>query len=224
MPIEAAALERMRAFARLLVEANQRLNLTRITAPQEVLEKHLLDALLGAPLLCDPAPPTSLVDVGTGGGVPGLPLAALWPDCRVLLIESEQRKADFLCEAARALGLERVEVSARRAELAGRDPALREQFEAATLRAVGSLATCLELGLPFLRPGGRLVLYRGPGEESPQASAPVAALLGGAAPEVSARALPDGAERRLVRVRKVAPTPERFPRRDGVPARRPLTA
>lgn len=224
MSIEAAALERMRAFAGLLIEANQRLNLTRITAPQEVLEKHLLDALLGAPLLCDPSPPESLVDVGSGGGVPGLPLAALWPECRVLLVESEQRKAEFLREAARALGLARVEVCARRAEVAGHDPALRERFAAATLRAVGPLATCLELGLPFVRTGGRLVLYRGPGEESPEASEPVAARLGGQAPEVVLRALPDGAERRLVRVLKVAPTPATFPRRDGVPAKRPLGA
>lgn len=225
MALDPAALARLRRFAALLVAANERLNLTRITGQAELLEKHLLDALLGAPLLApEGRAPGSLVDVGSGGGVPGIPLAILWPAARVLLLEAEARKAEFLREAARELGLAGVEVVAGRAEVLGRDPARRDRFQAGTLRAVGPVGTCLELGLPFLAPGGRLLLYRGPSgaaEELAEARA-VAPLLGGG--EVDARevALPSGARRWLIRVEKALATPERYPRRDGVPARRPL--
>lgn len=223
--LDPAALERLRRFAGLLEAANRVTNLTRITGEAELLEKHLLDALLGAPRLLGPdgAPPGSLVDVGSGGGVPGIPLAILWPGSRVLLVESQGKKAAFLADAARELGLERVEVACGRAEDLARGPH-REAFEAATLRAVGSVATCLELGLPFLRPGGRLLLYRGPSaaEEELALARGVAPLLGGGEPTAEPARLPSGAERRLLLVPKAGPTPGRYPRRAGLPARSPL--
>lgn len=226
--LDPTALARLRRFAELLVAGNERTNLTRITGEAELLEKHLLDALLGARRLLsgEGAPPASLVDVGTGGGVPGIPLAVVWPGTRVLLVESQGKKAAFLADAARELGLERVEVAGGRAEDLARGPPHREAFEAATLRAVGSVATCLELGLPFLRPGGRLLLYRGPAGEEDEvlAARGVAPLLGGGEPRGVVEVLPGGARRRLVVVPKASATPARYPRRPGVPARSPLKA
>lgn len=210
-------------FFELLREAGARQNLTRIVDEADWVEKHALDALLGLTEL--PADADSLVDVGSGGGVPGIPLALARPGWRVTLIESERRKAAFLEEAARALGIaDRVTVRAERAERAGRDPALRDAAAAAVVRAVGAAATCLELALPLVRPGGRAVLYRGPAhaDEDLAAARAAAPLLGGGAPRSRALALPSGAGRCLLIVPKVAPTPERFPRRDGVPAKRPL--
>lgn len=225
--LDRETLAQLRAFAGLLLRANQRMNLTRITGEPELLEKHLLDALVGAPLLAGPrgAPPETLVDVGSGGGVPGLPLAILWSGCRVLLVDAEARKVEYLRDAVRALGLtSRVEAVQARAEVLGRDPARREAFEAATLRAVGPVSTCLELGLPLVRPGGRLLLYRGPGEAEAEERAVerVSPLLGGGAPRGQEIVLPSQARRRLIRVEKLTSTPEAYPRRDGVPARRPL--
>lgn len=215
------ACARLEAFGRRLVEANERLNLTRITGDEELVEKHVVDALLALPHLPDAG---RLVDVGSGGGVPGLVLAIARPGLEVVLVEATAKKAAFLAEAAAGLGLDRVRVVAQRAETAGRDPGLRDAADAATARAVGSVALVLELTLPFLRPGGRAVLYRGPtAEVEEKTAAGVAGQLGGGEPVVHRRTLAGGAERRLLVVPKIGPTPDRYPRRDGMPAKRPLT-
>lgn len=219
---------RLREFAERLLAANERLNLTRITAPEEVVEKHLLDALLALPLL-DPLAaggPLALVDVGTGGGVPGLPLALMRPNWRVTLVEATRRKAEFLAQARDALALEgRVAVRCTRAEELAREPDARAVHDAAVARAVGSVATVLELTLPLVRVGGRVVLYRGPSAESAERAEAerVGPLLGGSDEVTAVRvALPSGAERLLLAIDKRAETPEPYPRRPGVPAKRPL--
>lgn len=217
------ALERVAAFLDLLRAGGARQNLTRIIDEAEGIEKHALDALLGLALIASDGDP--LVDIGSGSGVPGLPLALARPEWRVTLIESERKKAAFLDEARLALGLgERVRVHAERAERLGREPAHRETYGTATLRAVGPVATCLELALPFVRVGGRVVLYRGPADAAQEleVAARVAPLLGGGDPIARDLVLPSGAGRRLLAVVKRAPTPDRYPRRDGMPAKRPL--
>jgi len=221
VPLDAGAVDRLRRLSGLLAAANARTNLTRIAGEAEFVEKHALDALLGAPLL--PAGP--LVDVGSGGGVPGLVLAIVAPERPVLLVEAVRKKTAFLEDAVRALALERVAVRWGRAEEVGREPERREAFAGATVRAVGPVAACLELTLPLVRVGGAAVLYRGPAEADAEdaAAAAAAPLLGGGAPVAHARTLPSGAARRLVVVPKEGPTPERFPRRPGVPAKRPLS-
>lgn len=221
LALPAGACERLEDYGRRLVAANERLNLTRITGDEELVEKHVVDALLALPEV----PATGrLVDVGSGGGVPGLVLAIARPELEVVLVEATAKKAAFLAEAAAGLGLERVRVVAQRAETAARDPGLRDAADAATARAVGAVATVLELTLPFVRPGGRALLYRGPtdAEAEERTAAGVAALLGGGAPTVHRRTLAGGAERRLLVVPKTGPTPDRYPRRDGMPAKRPL--
>src|SRR5215469_6554618 len=158
----------------------------------------------------------SLVDVGSGGGMPGIPLKIARPDLRVVLVEADRRKAAFLVHAAARLELD-VEVVAERAETAGRGP-LREAFDVAVCRALAPMPVLAELCLPFVRVGGRLLAMKAQVEDAPAA---IAALGGGPARVAPA---PSAARERgvVVVVPKVAPTPHAYPRRPGAPARRPL--
>jgi 16S rRNA (guanine527-N7)-methyltransferase len=158
----------------------------------------------------------SVVDVGSGGGMPGIPIKIARPDLRVVLVEADRRKAAFLVHAAARLGLD-VEVVAERAETAGRGP-LREAFDVAVCRALAPMPVLAELCLPFVRAGGRLLAMKAQVEEAREA---IAALGGGPAEVLPA---PSAARERgvVVVVRKVAPTPDAYPRRPGIPARRPL--
>ncbi|MDC3378709.1 16S rRNA (guanine(527)-N(7))-methyltransferase RsmG [Planctomycetota bacterium] len=217
--VPAECLAGLQRFRELVIETNAVTNLTRITAEPEFVEKHVFDGLLGLPHLQG----ETLVDVGTGLGVPGIPLALAQPGLRVVLVESIQKKAAFLSMALRALELTGA-VHAERAEDVGRGP-LREHADTAVIRAVGPLATCLELVLPLLRVGGRAVLYRGPdpSDAELEIARAVGPTLGGGAVDVHDHVLPGGAGRRLIVVAKESATPDKFPRRAGVPAKRPLT-
>lgn len=159
----------------------------------------------------------SLVDVGSGGGMPGIPLKIARPYLRVVLVEADRRKAAFLVHAAARLDLD-VEVVAERAETAGRGP-LREAFDVAVCRALAPMPALAELCLPFVRVGGRLLAMKAQVEEAAWA---IEALGGGPA-EIAAA--PSAARLRgvVVVVPKVAPTPDAYPRRPGLPSRRPLT-
>lgn len=225
VPLDVEAVDRLRAFANLLLAANARLNLTRITDPDEVVTKHVLDGLLGLAHLDPLGDALHVVDVGAGGGVPGFPLALARPAWRLTLVEATGRKAEFLREAAAALGVaERVTVRAERAEATGRDPALRDGCDGAVARAVGAAATVLELTAPLVRIGGRVVLYRGPADldRDARAARAAAARLGCGDVTAARVALPDGVERGFLVAEKRAATDPRYPRRDGVPAKRPL--
>jgi 16S rRNA (guanine527-N7)-methyltransferase len=202
---------RLADFARLLGTANATHNLTAARAPDELAE-HIADALTLLPFVAEP-----LVDVGSGGGFPALPLA-IAGGLRATLIESVAKKARFLAATVAELGLPVTVVTAR-AEVAAHDPGLRESFASATARAVGSLPTVLELTIPFLRPGGTAVLQRGAlGEEERRAGADAALMLGA----VISEEIPLDGVRRLILVRKLNATPARLPRRTGIPQKRPL--
>ncbi len=159
----------------------------------------------------------SLVDVGSGGGLPGLALKIARPVLEVTLVEADQGKAAFLVQAAAKLGLE-VEVVGRRAEEAGHDGRYRERFDVAVARALAAMPTLVELCLPFVRVGGRLLAQKTDKEEAAHAIE----VLGGRLASVSAA--PSAARDRgiVVIVDKVAPTPAAYPRRPGVPRRKPL--
>ena len=160
----------------------------------------------------------TVVDVGSGGGMPGIPVAIALPAVRVTLLESDRGKAAFLVSAVARLGLANVEVVAERAEAAGQDPRYREAFDAATCRALASLPVAAELCLPLVRVGGRLVAMRTSVEEAREA----VQRLGGGEPEVNPAPTELRHDGKVVVVEKVAPTPAAYPRRAGVPARRPL--
>jgi 16S rRNA (guanine527-N7)-methyltransferase len=203
--------ERLARYVEFLLERNAHVNLTSARDPAAVGE-HVRDSLELLPYVRGP-----LLDVGSGGGFPAIPLA-LAAGFEITLIESVAKKARFLSEALAELGVT-GRVLAERAEIAGRDTQLRAHFASATARAVGSLPTVLELTLPFLEIGGSAVLQRGRLDDAERIAASDAALvLGGGA----LREIPLGDQRRLIVVLKERVTPGRFPRRPGVPAKRPL--
>src|ERR1700730_13624003 len=163
----------------------------------------------------------SLVDVGSGAGLPGIPIKIARPDLDVTLIESDQGKAAFLVQACAALQLSQVEVVAQRAEEAGHDPRLRERFDVAVARALTPLPVLVELCLPLVRVGGRLLAQKTEAED-PGAARRAIDVLGGALN--SAVAAPSAARSAgtVVIVDKLRTTPPAYPRRAGVPARKPL--
>jgi 16S rRNA (guanine527-N7)-methyltransferase len=185
--------------------------LTAIADPEEARRVHVEDALAAAPLVR--AGP--VVDVGSGGGSPGLPLAWAHPDLDVVLLESNRRKCEFL---ERASGdFPNVSVVRARAEEHGRGTG-RDAYATAVARALAAPPTAVEWCLPLVRPGGRLVLYAA---ESPPDLDRVAAALGASGPEEVA--VEGSARRRLLVFRKLGPTPDRFPRRIGAAKKRPLS-
>ncbi|MFN2449063.1 MAG: 16S rRNA (guanine(527)-N(7))-methyltransferase RsmG [Candidatus Baltobacteraceae bacterium] len=202
---------RIARYGTLLLEANTRFNVTG-AATEEALLPHLLDALSIRAYVRGP-----LVDVGSGGGLPAIPLALL-TGFPVTLIESSAKKAAFLRSIAREFRLEGT-VYAGRAEDAGRDPAFRGRFASGTARAVASAPAVAELLVPLLAVGGRAVLQRGGmGAAERNALEDAAPMLGATVDQEIVIA----GERRVLLLVKSMPTPGRFPRRAGVPARRPL--
>lgn len=173
-------------------------------------------------------PGARVVDVGSGGGLPGLPLAVVRPDLQITLIEARARKTAFLVQAAARLGLANVAVLGMRAETAGRSPEHREAYDVAVARALAPMPVLAELCLPLVRVGGRLLAMKAsaPAQLDIELVAAGAAIdsLGGGRAEVVAT--PSSARRHgvVVIVPKVTPTPAGYPRRPGVPGRRPLSA
>ncbi len=221
LALPAGALDALQHYVALLLSANTRLNLTRVVEPDDVARLHLLDALAALPLL-DAAPASRAVDIGSGGGVPALPLAIVRPAIAWTLVESVARKAVVLRSFVDALRLGNVVVVAERAETLGHDPAYREQFDVGTARACAPLPVLTELALPLVRPGGRLIAWKGPltpADDEVRRGRAAAAELGGAEVEIVA----SGVDRHTFAVvRKIAVTAARFPRRPGQPSRRPL--
>ncbi len=209
--VEPPLAEQLAVYSALVLDANRRLNLTGAKDGAAFAE-HVLDALT---LRADVVSP--LIDVGSGNGLPGIPLA-LATGARVVLLEPIKKRAAFLRKALGVLSLSGEVVDAR-AEDAARDPAYREAFRSATARAVSSGPTVAELTVPFLAPGGRALLQRGALEQRERNAVADAALVLGAE---LAEERPLGGERRLLILEKKHPTSPRFPRRNGIPAKRPL--
>lgn len=209
--IEAALAERLGAYGALVLTANRDVNLTGAREPAAFAE-HIADALTLAGDIDGP-----LIDLGSGAGLPGIPLA-IATGVPVVLVDAVRKKAAFLALALEALHLAGGAYAAR-AETLGRDPAFRGRFRCATARAVASAPTVTELALPFLEIGGRALLQRGSLDERERSAvADAAPMLGGEF--IEERLL--GGERRLLIVVKRTATAARFPRRDGVPEKRPL--
>ncbi|MEX0626888.1 MAG: 16S rRNA (guanine(527)-N(7))-methyltransferase RsmG, partial [Chloroflexota bacterium] len=148
-------------FVGLLLAANRRLNLTRVTSPGEVARLHLLDSLAAVPEI-DRIAPSEAIDLGSGGGLPALPLAMARPELRWTMVDSVGKKAAILAEFADALNLANVAVIADRAEALGRSAAHRERYGMVTARACAALPVLAELALPLLAIGGSLVAWKGP--------------------------------------------------------------
>jgi 16S rRNA (guanine527-N7)-methyltransferase len=217
-------LEQFQIYYQELTDWNRRVNLTRITGYEEVQIKHFLDALTVLPALPTGKASFGLLDVGTGAGIPGLPLKIVLPEVKLVLLEATAKKAAFLHYIINELGLEEVEVLVGRAEEVAHQALYRERFETVLSRGVAPLPALVELTLPFCALGGCFIAQKkGDIEaEMAQASAGIT-LLGGRLREVKAVELAEFADARwLVVIDKRAPTPDRYPRRPGIPARRPL--
>jgi 16S rRNA (guanine527-N7)-methyltransferase len=217
-------LDRVERFVALVLDANRHLNLTRVVAPADVARLHLLDALAALPLL-DATVPGPAVDLGSGGGVPALPLALARPERGWTLVESVAKKAAVLREMAAALGLTSVNVLAERAETVARDPGHRERYAVVTARAVAPLPILAELALPLLARAGTLVAWKGPLREDDDEvlrGRAAVAQLGGGRLQLLDTDIPALGGHRFAVVTKERPSPDRFPRRPGEPGRHPL--
>ncbi|MCC6485746.1 MAG: 16S rRNA (guanine(527)-N(7))-methyltransferase RsmG [Armatimonadetes bacterium] len=202
---------RMGAFARLLFETNQRLNLTRITDPQEVAVKHFADSLTVLSVGVEER--AGAVDVGSGGGLPGIPLAIARPDLRVTMLEATGRKAAFLSEAVASLGLDNAEVLCGRVEELAHERQIRQRFDIAVWRGLGDLALGAEVCVPLVRTGGRAVAMKGPKlEEELAAARALIGQLGGRVEKIVEAALPGDIRHRLLVIEKIRQTPPQFPR------------
>lgn len=207
-------------FLELLLETNQQFNLTAITDVGEAWMRHVLDSLS---VLRHLGEARTVVDVGSGGGLPGVPLAIACPSVSFTLVEATGKKARFIERAVEALGLDNVTVLADRAETVGQQPPHRQRYEVAVARAVGPMRVMLEYTLPLVRLEGRVLAMKGPRFERELDEAGDALMaLGGGAVELY-EALP-GLDNELVivEVHKAAPTPRQYPRRPGDPKARPL--
>lgn len=212
---------RLGLFLALLLDANTKANLTAITDPEDAWRKHILDSITLIPLLAELPAGARVADVGSGGGVPGIPLAVCQPALRFYLIEATRKKADFLRTAAEALALGNVEVVNQRAEAVGQDHKSglgRESFDAVIARALGSVTVAAELTVPLAKVGGRVLLIKGEKAEAELAEARRALDLLGAV-FTGVVATPTG---RIVVLDKAGPTPRPYPRPAGEPKRRPL--
>ncbi len=228
--LEPADVERLGRFLAMMLQANTRFNLTAITDPTEAWRRHILDAISIMPVLASllpesastqPGPHLRVADVGSGGGVPALPLAALLPDVQFVLMEPTGKKAAFLRSAAKALGCTNVQVLPERAEKLGQDHREhRERYDVAMARAVGALPMLSELLLPLVKMGGIAVAIKGERAEEELAAADEAiTTLGGEHDQTLVT--PTG---KLVLLAKVRPTPRPYPRQGGEIARSPLGA
>ena len=218
------AAEKMARFHELLMRANAQFNLTRVPDdPEEAVCRNFLDSL--SPLAQEGLiQGRTLLDLGSGAGFPGVPLAIARPDLRVTLMDSLGKRVGFLNDAIRELQIDARAVHMR-AEEAARLPEWREQFDVVTARAVAALPTLTELALPFVRVGGRVVAYKGPAaaEELEQARAALHQL-GGQAGQILPAPIPgrEEWEHCLVTLEKRRSTPRRFPRKPGEAGRRPI--
>ena len=206
-------------YAALLVDYNQKVNLTAITTPEGIEDRHFADSLLFA---AQPEVKGALVDVGTGAGFPGIVAKIFKPDLQLTLMEPTGKRVEFLRYVCGELGLSGVEFVKERAEEAARK-VWRERFTVASARAVAALPVLCEYCLPLVKVGGVFIAMKGPDADAERtAAANALKKLGGQYADTRAFTLPDGSERRLVVMKKISQTPTVYPRNGGKIAKKPL--
>ncbi len=221
--LSAFQLEQFARYQSLLLDWNQRINLTAIREPAGIQMRHFLDSLTCAQITGN-LNGRSLIDIGTGAGFPGLPLKLLYPELTLTLVESVRKKVQFLEVVVTELALEGVTIFTARAEELGQHPDHREQYDWATARAVANLRILVEFLLPFCHVGGAVLAQKGASAAAELAAAKKAIeILGGGAPHLDSILLPQQTSPHFfVVIPKIQPTPAKYPRHTGRPAKRPL--
>ena len=206
-----------------ILQWNEKVNLTNITDPEEFRVKHTLDSLV-----CAEYPEfrfaKNVIDVGTGGGFPGVPLAVYAPEKNFVLMDSLKKRLKIIDELTEELGITNVQTLHGRAEDVGRAREHREKYDLCVTRAVSNLATLVEYCLPLVKVGGYLLAYKGPAaEEELKEAAEALKILGGRAVEVRSGEMDEyGLDHRVIVIEKVKPVPKAYPRKAGTPLKAPL--
>ena len=218
--IENEKREQFDKFSYLLTEYNKICNLTSVTDPKGVEYKHFYDSIFGEKLISFGA---SVVEIGSGGGFPSIPLKIVRDDLKFTLIESTEKKCRFLRSVVESLSLKCVQVQNIRAEEGAHNKNLREKFDFAVARAVAQLNTLCEYCLPFVRVGGKFIAYKGDNREEINSAENAIKVLGGEIEEIVDYSLPeDFGKRKLVVIRKIKNTPPLYPRGQGKERKQPL--
>mgnify|MGYP004687228001 FL=1 len=208
-------------YMNLLLEWNEKINLTAITAPNEVILKHFIDSLTINKYIKENS---TLADVGTGAGFPGIPLKILRPDLKITLVDSLNKRINFLNEVINKLNLVNIETVHSRIEDFGKDKKYRESFDFVTARAVANLAVLSEYLLPIAKVGGQCVCMKGSSVEEELSNGKNAIkVLGGKIKNIDEFVLPDSdMSRNVIIIDKIKNTPNKYPRKAGIPVKEPL--
>lgn len=208
-------------YMNLLLEWNEKINLTAITDPNEVILKHFIDSLTINKYIKENS---TLADVGTGAGFPGIPLKILRPDLKITLVDSLNKRINFLNEVINKLNLVNIETVHSRIEDFGKDKKYRESFDFVTARAVANLAVLSEYLLPIAKVGGQCVCMKGSSVEEELSNGKNAIkVLGGKIKNIDEFVLPDSdMSRNVIIIDKIKNTPNKYPRKAGIPVKEPL--
>jgi len=214
--------EKLNLYGNLLLQWNEKINLTAITEPEDVLFKHFYDCILFLKN-CTVPQSAQLIDVGTGAGFPGMVLKIVRPDIKVTLLDSLNKRLVFLNEVIATLGLDGIKTVHMRAEEAGKSKAHRESYDIATARAVANLPVLLEYCTPLVKNGGSFVAMKGPSaEDEADNSKNAVRILGLSQPEIICETLTGNEQRAFVKFKKISQTPPKYPRKPADISKQPL--
>lgn len=214
-------IEQFYQYMKLLLSWNEKMNLTAITKPEEIIVKHFIDSITIAKYIDRNK---NLIDIGTGAGFPGIPLKIIRPDIQITLLDSLAKRVQFLEEVIKQLELEKIEAIHFRVEEFGKDKKYREQFDYATSRAVANLSTLSEYLLPLVKIDGKCICMKGSTvKEEIKQSQKAITLLGGKVEEIEGFKLPESdIDRHVILLRKSKITPAKYPRKPGTPSKEPI--
>ncbi len=213
--------EKFYKYMNLLLEWNEKINLTAITEPEEVILKHFVDSLTISKYI---EKGSKLVDMGTGAGFPGIPLKILREDIEITLADSLNKRINFLNEVIKELNLKNIQTVHTRAEEFGKNKKYRESFDIATSRAVANLSTLSEYLIPLVKPNGKVICMKGSEvKEEVEMAKKAIEILGGKIEQEESFNLPNSdMKRNVIIIKKVKNTPAKYPRKPGMPAKEPI--
>lgn len=218
--IENEQVDKLITYMKVLQEWNEKINLTAITADEDIVLKHFIDSLTVEKYIENGA---KIIDVGTGAGFPGMVLKIARNDTKITLLDSLNKRINFLNEIIQKCGLENIETVHGRAEEYGNNKEFREMYDVSIARAVANLSTLAEFCLPFVKVGGKFIAMKGSNIEEIEESKEAIKILGGEIEKIDTFTLPEtDIVRNIVIIKKVKNTPKQYPRKPGTPAKNPI--